>query len=180
MAAPATTRPCWRVLAADSAVVATPKHRGCGWDDRGVGWHGDRKAADARAGGCGVREIARQLGRSASTISRELRRNAATGGGRLDYRATTAQWHADQRARRPKTAKLATSQALRDYVQDRLAGMLTAADGTPVPGPPCRVRVASGLSGVVFSAVGVLVGELLVEGAGCFVEGVVGFQVFLV
>ena len=54
-----------------------------------------------RATGCGVREIARQLGRSPSTISRELRRNAATRGGRLDYRASTAQWHADQRARRP-------------------------------------------------------------------------------
>jgi hypothetical protein len=39
-----------------------------------------------RATGCGVREIARRLGRSPSTISRELRRNAATRGGRLDYR----------------------------------------------------------------------------------------------
>jgi IS30 family transposase len=84
---------------------------------------------------CGVREIARRLGRSPSTISRELRRNAATRGGRLDYRATTAQWHADRRARRPKLAKLAANQALRTYVQDRLAGMLTTADGTPIPGP---------------------------------------------
>src|SRR5215211_7312398 len=40
-----------------------------------------------RARGCGVREIARQLGRSPSTVSRELRRNAATRGGRLEYRA---------------------------------------------------------------------------------------------
>jgi hypothetical protein len=46
-----------------------------------------------RAQGHGVREIARRLGRSASTISRELRRNAATRGGGLDYRATTAQYH---------------------------------------------------------------------------------------
>src|SRR6516165_2596757 len=37
-----------------------------------------------RASGCGVREIARQLGRSPSTISRELRRNAATRSGRLE------------------------------------------------------------------------------------------------
>jgi IS30 family transposase len=66
------------------------------------------------ARGCGVREIARQLGRSPSTISRELRRNAATRGGRLEYRATTAQWHADRRARRPKTAKLAANDALRN------------------------------------------------------------------
>jgi transposase, IS30 family len=87
---------------------------------------------------CGVREIARQLGRSPSTISRELRRNAATRGGRLEYRATTAQWHADRRARRPKLTKLATNDALRNYVQDRLAGVITAADGTPIPGPEVR------------------------------------------
>jgi IS30 family transposase len=78
-----------------------------------------------RARGCGVREIARRTGRSPSTISRELRRNAATRGGRLEYRATAAQWHADQRARRPKVAKLAANQALREYVQDRLAGTIS-------------------------------------------------------
>src|SRR5438067_2231884 len=39
------------------------------------------------AGSCGVREIARRLGRSPSTISRELRRNAATRSGKLEYRA---------------------------------------------------------------------------------------------
>jgi hypothetical protein len=44
-----------------------------------------------RAQDVGVREIARQLGRSPSTISRELRRNAATRGGKLEYRATVAQ-----------------------------------------------------------------------------------------
>src|SRR6266571_5836674 len=82
-----------------------------------------------RARGCGVREIARRAGRSASTISRELRRNAATRGECLEYRATTAQWHADGRARRPKTAKLAANQVLREYVQDRLAGMITRPDG---------------------------------------------------
>jgi hypothetical protein len=88
-----------------------------------------------RARKCGVRDIARRLGRSPATISRELRRNAATRGGYMEYRATTAQWHADRRARRPKTAKLAANDALRDYVQDRLAGLITAPDGTPVPGP---------------------------------------------
>ena len=60
-----------------------------------------------RAQGAGVREIARQLGRSPSTISRELCRNAATRGGRLEYRALVAQWKAELIARRPKTAKLA-------------------------------------------------------------------------
>src|SRR4051795_4264802 len=88
-----------------------------------------------RAGGCGVREVARRLGRSPSTISRELRRNAATRSGGLEYRATTAQWHADRRARRPRPAKFATHPRLRRYVQDRLAGVIAAPDGTPVAGP---------------------------------------------
>ena len=69
-----------------------------------------------RARACGVREIVRQLGRSPSTISRQLRRNAATRWGRMEYRATTAQWHADRRARRPKVAKLAANDTLRNYV----------------------------------------------------------------
>jgi IS30 family transposase len=87
---------------------------------------------------CGVREIARRLGRSPSTISRELRRNAAIRSGILEYRATTAQWHADRRAKRPKVAKLAANDALRHYVQDRLAGMVTAPDGVAVAGPEVR------------------------------------------
>jgi IS30 family transposase len=88
--------------------------------------------------GCGVREIARQLHRSPSTISRELRRNAATRGGTLDYRATTAQWHADRRARRPKVAKLVANARLKQYVQDRLGGLIVAPDGTTVSGPKVR------------------------------------------
>jgi len=91
-----------------------------------------------RAGGCGVREIARQLGRSPSTISRELRRNAATRGGKLEYRASTAQWHADRRALRPKPAKLAVNSGLRLYVQDRLSGTVQRPDGTAVAGPEVR------------------------------------------
>jgi IS30 family transposase len=90
------------------------------------------------AQGCGVREIARRLGRSPSTVSRELRRNAATRGGGLEYRATPAQWHADRRARRPKVAKLAANGALRRYVQDRLSGAITAPDGAAVAGPAVR------------------------------------------
>jgi IS30 family transposase len=83
----------------------------------------------------GVREIARRVGRDPSTISRELRRNAATRSGELVYRASTAQWKADLAARRPKAAKLATNQRLRDYVQDRLAGEVRTPDGVEVPGP---------------------------------------------
>src|SRR5829696_3694099 len=91
-----------------------------------------------KATGCGPCEIARRLGRSPSTISRELRRNAATRSGGLEYRATTAQWHAERRARRPKTARLAANPRLRQYVQDRLAGMIATSDGTAVPGPAVR------------------------------------------
>jgi IS30 family transposase len=91
-----------------------------------------------RARGCGVREIARALGRSPSTISRELRRNAATRGGGLEYRAGTAQWHADRRSRRPKRAKLAENPELRRYVQDRLAGAVQRPDGITVDGPQVK------------------------------------------
>jgi IS30 family transposase len=87
-----------------------------------------------RAQGAGVREIARQLDRSPSTISRELRRNAATRGGKLDYRASVAQWKAELMARRPKTAKLAADEELREYVQQRLSGEVCRPDGA-VAGP---------------------------------------------
>ena len=88
-----------------------------------------------RAQGHSMQSIARQSGRAASTISRELRRNAATRSGGLDYRATTAQWHAERAARRPKQTKLALNAALRSYVEERLAGVVVAPDGVPVPGP---------------------------------------------
>src|SRR3954467_10623001 len=88
-----------------------------------------------RAEGKGVREIAREIGRSPSTIPRELRRNAATRGGKLEYRASVAQWKAELVARRPKTAKLAADDRLREYVQDRLAGKVRRPDGTAVAGP---------------------------------------------
>ncbi len=76
------------------------------------------------ARGTGIRTIACKLPRSPSTISREIRRNSATRSGDFDYRAITAQWHADRAARRPKPSKLAGSPALRDYVQDRLSGLI--------------------------------------------------------
>src|SRR5689334_10334711 len=54
----------------------------------------------------GVSEIARRLGRDKSTISRELRRTCV---GRRGYRASVAQNDAEDKARRPKPAKLATN-----------------------------------------------------------------------
>lgn len=86
----------------------------------------------------GVREIARRISRSPSTISRELRRNASTRTYRLEYRASTAQWHAERRASRPKVSKLAANDVLRDYVQDRLSGLITKPDGEAVAGPDTR------------------------------------------
>jgi IS30 family transposase len=91
--------------------------------------------AIALAKGTGIRAIARQLGRSPGTISREVRRNAATRGGALDYRASTAQWHADRAARRPRLSKLEANTALRDYVEARLIGIITDAQGVAFGGP---------------------------------------------
>jgi len=70
------------------------------------------------ARGDSVREIARLLGRSASTVSREITRNGGVG----QYRAHRAEVAARERARRPKTAKLADAAhaELRGYVQGRL------------------------------------------------------------
>jgi IS30 family transposase len=93
-----------------------------------------------RVQGCSGREVARRLGRAASTISRELRRNAATRSGGLAYRATTAQWHAERSARRPKQAKLALNTALRTYVEERLAGVVVAPGGAAVSGPAVHWR----------------------------------------
>jgi len=95
-----------------------------------------------RAQGLGVREIARHLDRSPSTISRELRRNASTRTWRLEYKASIAQWHAERRVRRPKAARLATNGRLREYVQDRLSGVVRGPDGRAVgpQGPEWKGR----------------------------------------
>jgi IS30 family transposase len=62
------------------------------------------------------REIARRLGRPASTVSREVERNSVRG----RYRAHLAQRDAEERARRPKAAKLAVNGELREWVQSKL------------------------------------------------------------
>lgn len=88
-----------------------------------------------RARQCGIREIARQLGRSPSTISRELRRNATPRGGTLQYRATLAQRKAEAAAQRPKVSKLAQNKRLQAYVQQRISGQIRDAQGQRIPGP---------------------------------------------
>ena len=72
--------------------------------------------AVGRAAGLGVRAIAAALGRSPSTVCRELARNSGSRG----YRASVAQGCAEQRARRPRPAKLAVDSELRGWVQGKL------------------------------------------------------------
>jgi IS30 family transposase len=103
--------------------------------ERNLSFSEREELAILRAQGKGIRAIGRLLDRHPSTISRELQRNAPHGHGASEYRATTAQWHADRSARRPKPAKLAVRSILRDYVQDRLAGMIARPDGTLLVGP---------------------------------------------
>jgi IS30 family transposase len=73
------------------------------------------------AAGESIRAIAAKLGRAASTVSRELGRNTPWSGSRRrrdrPYRAHLAQARAEERARRPKPAKLATMSRLRRQVQ---------------------------------------------------------------
>ncbi|GAA2468499.1 IS30 family transposase [Terrabacter carboxydivorans] len=70
------------------------------------------------AAGEGVRQIARALGRSASTISRELSRGVVRR--KSGYRASVAQAGSDRRARRPRVRLLARHERLRDHVQQQL------------------------------------------------------------
>jgi IS30 family transposase len=69
------------------------------------------------AAGKSLRVIAAGLGRPPSTVCREVARNRTSVG---RYRALGAQAAAEERARRPKTAKLAADPVLRDQVQDWL------------------------------------------------------------
>jgi len=66
--------------------------------------------------GQSIRSIATLLGRAPSTISREIRRN----GGQGCYRANHADQAAWDRARRPKTCKLAENRALARVVAGKL------------------------------------------------------------
>lgn len=66
--------------------------------------------------GQSIRSIATQLGRAPSTISREINRNGGQGG----YRASQADQAAWDRARRPKTCRLARNRRLARIVADKL------------------------------------------------------------
>jgi transposase, IS30 family len=81
------------------------------------GWEREEIAVGL-ALGLPYRQIAARLapGRSASTVSREVARNSVRG----TYRAHLAAREARQRARRPKAAKLAVNDELREWVQQKL------------------------------------------------------------
>jgi IS30 family transposase len=64
---------------------------------------------------CSIRQIARRLGRAASSISREVRRH-----GRWKYRAVEADRRAWRLAERPKVCKLGQQTKLRSVVADKL------------------------------------------------------------
>ncbi|OXM99236.1 transposase [Bifidobacterium vansinderenii] len=75
--------------------------------------------ADWRHAGMGVREIARRLGRPASTVSRELARNTNPSTG--EYEPNRAQRMSAGRRSRPKTAKVRAVPGLLDYIRRRLS-----------------------------------------------------------
>lgn len=68
------------------------------------------------ASGYSIRQIAAMIGRAPSTVSREIGRN----GGRTHYRAAAADAEAWQRAKRPKTCRLALQPRLRRLVEIKL------------------------------------------------------------
>jgi len=68
------------------------------------------------AAGHSIRCIASQLGRAPSTICREINRN----GGQEKYRANLADQRAWDRARRPKSCKLAENRILANMVANKL------------------------------------------------------------
>jgi IS30 family transposase len=67
--------------------------------------------------GRSIRAIASEIGRAPSTVSRELQRN----GGRRRYRASKADDAAWERAKRPKTCKLADNRSLAGVVGEKLS-----------------------------------------------------------
>ena len=69
------------------------------------------------AAGESLRQIARRLGRCASTVCREVARN----GGRSRYQAAAAQRRADRQRRRPKPTRFETDAELAGRVAQRLA-----------------------------------------------------------
>jgi IS30 family transposase len=77
-----------------------------------------QRIASLRRDGLGVREIARELGRSPSTISRELGRNTAAHD--RSYDGDLAHARARERLRRPRRGRLLVDEELRAQVEAKL------------------------------------------------------------
>jgi IS30 family transposase len=91
--------------------------------------------------GVSVREIARRIGRAASTVSRELRRNRVDG--EAMYDADLALALAQARTRRPKTPRLMPAGETSTPVQQPIptpAGMLVNAPAPPSLPASCTRR----------------------------------------
>ena len=93
--------------------------------------------------GQSIRSIAAALGRAPSTVSRELRRNEGPNG----YRASRADQAAWDRARRPKTCKLAPASSLGAAGRGQAAtALVPAADCRMAQAHPSRRRERSGVT----------------------------------
>jgi IS30 family transposase len=103
----------YRILAHDGGIVPMPRRRAAG----ALRLEEREEISRGIAAGRSIRRIARDLGRSPSTVSREIGRN----GGSQVYRASQADGRAWDRARRPKSCRLAHSAPLRWRVAQKLA-----------------------------------------------------------
>lgn len=101
------------LLAARGGIVPPPRTRAV----RSLTSSEREEISRGLAAGESYRQIARALDRPASTISREVARN----GGRRGYRARKADDQAWERAKRPKTCRLALHARLRREVAAKLA-----------------------------------------------------------
>ena len=101
-----------RILAESGGIRPAQRHR----SSRTLSLAEREEISRAIVKGQSVRSIAGTLERAPSTISREVRRNA----GRANYRAVQADQAAWDRARRPKTCKLALHRALAKRVAEKL------------------------------------------------------------
>jgi len=103
----------YRVLALNGGIAPRPRRRAA----RALRLEEREEISRGIAAGCSIRQIARKLGRAASTVSRELKRH----GDREAYRASEADSRAWERARRPKRCHLASHRRLRWRVAQKLA-----------------------------------------------------------
>jgi FixJ family two-component response regulator len=101
-----------RILAETGGIRPPTRHR----SNRSLRLTEREEISRAVVAGDSVRLIATRLERAPSTVSREIKRN----GGRACYRAAVADEAAWDRARRPKTCKLARNRSMARVVADKL------------------------------------------------------------